>query len=148
MSGKAAFEVQGYAGGVWRTLRVCGDEEDAVAEAKGTRANRKYLSVRVTTESYNEDTGKFLSRVVYRHSLLAPEQRTAPQQPLRTTASPPREALRQRRAGRPAGTSAAAVELAGSGTIAGMLVWRLGLVALIGLSLVLALQQFRQMILG
>ena len=72
MSGNAAFEVQGYAGGVWRTLRVCGDADDAIAAAKGTRANRKYLSVRVTSEIYNEGTGKFVSRVVYRHSLVTP----------------------------------------------------------------------------
>ena len=145
MSGNAAFEVQGYAGGVWRTLRVCGDADDAIAAAKGTRANRKYLSVRVTSEIYNEGTGKFVSRVVYRHSLLTPEQRPAPAQPQRATA-PVREAMRPRRSVRPARPAAA--ELVESDTIAGMLVWRLGLVALIGLSLLAALQQFRQLILG
>ena len=144
MSGNA-FEVQGYAGGVWRTLRVCGDADDAIAEAKGTRANRKYLSVRVTSEIYNENAGKFFSRVVYRHSLLMPEQRTA--QPPPGPAAPPRDPVRRRRAVQPARTVAAAAELT-EDTIAGMLVWRLGLVALIGLSMVLALQQFRELILG
>ena len=54
--------------------------------------------------------------------------------------------MRPRRSVRPARPAAA--ELVESDTIAGMLVWRLGLVALIGLSLLAALQQFRQLILG
>jgi hypothetical protein len=109
MSGHAAYEVQGYAGGVWRTLRVCGDADDAVAEAKGTRDNRKYLSVRVTAEIYNENSGKYFSRTVYRHSqlapphkmALAPEQKAVARQPRRSVSSGTK--VHQPRYGRPAG---------------------------------------------
>lgn len=150
MSGNAAYEVQGYTGGVWRTLRVCGDAEDAIAEAK--RDNRKYLSVRVTAEIYNENSGKYISRTVYRHSQLTPAQKmtlAAPEQkpvvvrPPRRSVPSSRNKVRQPRYGRPVHRAAELVE---SETITGMLVWRLSLVALIGLSLVWGLQQFRQLL--
>lgn len=150
MSGNAAYEVQGYAGGVWRTLRVCGDADDAIAEAKGTRDNRKYLSVRVTAEIYNENSGKYISRTVYRHSQLTPAQKAAVQPPCRS-ASPSADRSRprpqpQQQPRRPRPAYNASAELVESETIAGMLVWRLSLVALIGLSLVWGLQQFRQLL--
>jgi len=140
MSGNTAYEVQGYTGGVWRTLRVCDDQDDAVDEAKRARHNHKYLSVRVTVEVFNEASGKFFSRVVYRYSCLTPEQRAAVLQPRRSATSSI-DIPRRPRYGQPA-YDTPAVELAEFDTITEMLIWRLGLVALIGLSLLLAIHRF------
>ena len=139
MSGRTAYEVQGYTGGEWRTLRVCGDPDSAVTDAKSLRDNRKYLGIRVRAEMFNETSSAFASRVIYRYSRLTPEQKVPAGHARRPTSS---LEIPQRPTYNRSMYNARADQFSDSESLAGMLVWRLGLVALVGLSLLLAIQHF------
>jgi hypothetical protein len=62
------FEIHACAKGHWRTLGTFEDANDAIAEAVRLRRTLKYSGIRVTAESYQNSSGKFASRVVYRYS--------------------------------------------------------------------------------
>jgi hypothetical protein len=62
------FELRVRAKGQWRTLGTFDDANVAIAEAIRLRRTLKYSGIRVTEESYQNNSGKFASRVVYRYS--------------------------------------------------------------------------------
>lgn len=62
------FELRIRAKGQWRTLGTFDDANAAIAEAIRLRRTLKYSGIRVTEESYQNNSGKFASRVVYRYS--------------------------------------------------------------------------------
>lgn len=62
------FEIHACAKGHWRTLGTFEDANEAIAEAVRLRRTLKYSGIRVTAESYQDSSGKFARRVVYRYS--------------------------------------------------------------------------------
>ncbi len=67
-AGETIFEIHACAKGHWRTLGTFEDANDAIAEAMRLRRTLKYSGIRVTAESYQDSSGKFARRVVYRYS--------------------------------------------------------------------------------
>lgn len=129
------YEVQGFAGGEWFRLRVCGESEDAIAEAMRARRGRKYLSVRVSAEVYDETTGKYHSRVVYRYSPLTEDRAVAVRRAQQ-------RASREDRGRDNTPFRAPAMELAEPESLTDMLIWRMGLVAIIGVGLWMGVHHF------
>lgn len=68
MSSGTLYEVHGCAKGQWRTIRTCGDAESAIAEAVRLRSTRRFSGIRVTEERYQNSSGQFVTRVVYRYA--------------------------------------------------------------------------------
>lgn len=66
--GETIFEIHACAKGQWRTLGTFEDANDAIAEAVRLRRTLKYSGIRVTAEIYQDSSGKFARRVVYRYS--------------------------------------------------------------------------------
>lgn len=62
------FEIHACSKGHWRMLGTFEDANDAIAEAIRLRRTLKYSGIRVTAESYQDSSGKFARRVVYRYS--------------------------------------------------------------------------------
>jgi hypothetical protein len=62
------FEIHACAKGRWRTLGTFDDANRAIAEAVRLRRTLKYSGIRVTAENYQNNSGEFASRVVYRYS--------------------------------------------------------------------------------
>lgn len=62
------FEIHACAKGRWRTLGTFEDANQAIAEAVRLRRTLKYSGIRVTAEHYQNASGQFASRVLYRYS--------------------------------------------------------------------------------